>query len=41
MYKYFCLKVLAILLTLKFQACLPVLLVSHNTIEQGFVIERE
>lgn len=40
MYKYSCLNILAIFSPLKFQARLQVLVLSHNTIAQGFVIER-
>lgn len=40
MYKYSCLNILAIFSPLKFQARLQVLILSHNTIAQGFVIER-
>lgn len=40
MCKYSCLNILAIFSPLKFQTCLQVLILPHNTTGQGFVIER-
>lgn len=40
MCKYSCLNILAMFSPLKFQTCLQVLILPHNTTGQGFVIER-